>query len=112
MGDALGVVHLVVEEVIVNIVDYAYPDNIDGYLDVEVMRHEEDLTLRFRDGGIPFNPLEQEAPDTSLPMSQRPIGGLGIYLILKKVDTISYEYTDSENVLTVSLQVNPLRRFH
>jgi anti-sigma regulatory factor (Ser/Thr protein kinase) len=79
---------------------------------IDDILHTEEVASMDNALSLPFNPLEQEAPDTSLPMSQRPIGGLGIYLILKKVDTIAYEYTDSENVLTVSLQVNPLRCFH
>lgn len=57
------------EEVVVNIVVYAYPDassdgvGDDDYLDVE--RDEKSITLRFRDGGVPFNQLEKDLPDTS-----------------------------------------------
>lgn len=94
-------IHLATEELVVNIVDYAYPDRDDGYLDVEIIRNEEYITLRFHDGGIPFNPLESETPDTSLPMEQREIGGLGIFFVLKKMDTVAYEYIHGENVLTI-----------
>ena len=74
----LDKIHLVVEEVVTNIVKYAYPDGADGYLDVEA-----------------------ETPDTSLPMDYRPIGGLGIYLVKKNVDSVDYEYINGENILTV-----------
>ena len=96
--------YVVVDELVTNIVNYAYPDGENDYLDVEIMHGEKLVTIRFHDGGVPFNPLEKAPPDTTLPMSQRPIGGLGILLVIQKVDTIAYEYIDSENVLTISFK--------
>ena len=55
---------------------------------------------------MPFNPLTHEPHDTSLPIDRRPIGGLGIFLVIKEADAITYDYSDNENVLTVSLQTN------
>lgn len=110
VGSARRVVRMVVEELVVNIVNHAYPEGDEGYIDVEIERQDERIILCFRDGGIPFNPLEQEPPDTTLPISQRPMGGLGIYLVLKYVDTIAYEYSNNENVLTVSLKINQSKR--
>ena len=106
VGQALMAVHMAVEEVVVNIVEHAYPETVEGYIDVEIERRDGSITFCFRDGGIPFNPLEQEPPDTSLSIAQRPMGGLGIFLLLKEADTIDYEYSDNENILTVSLQTN------
>ena len=100
-GDELNVIRLVAEELVVNIVDYAESD----YLDVEIIRDEESITLRFRDGGIPFNPLANELPDITLPLEQRRIGGLGIFLVINKMDAVEYEYTDGENVLTISKKI-------
>lgn len=100
-GDMLRKIHLAVEEVVVNIVDYAYPDGEEGYLDVDITRDDGGITLRFCDGGVPFNPLEKEPPDTTLPMAQRKIGGLGIFFVTKVMDTVTYEYADGQNVLTV-----------
>ena len=101
VGKAYGVIRLVTEELVVNIVDYAYPEGGDDYLDVEIERDEERITLCFRDGGVPFNPLDQPPPDISQPMEQRPIGGLGFFIVTKKMDSVTYEYTGGENVLTV-----------
>ena len=101
VGKAFGVIRLVAEELVVNIVDYAYPEGGDDYLDVEIERDEKRITLCFRDGGVPFNPLDQPPPDLSLPMEQRPIGGLGFFIVTKKMDSVTYEYTGGENVLTV-----------
>ena len=73
----------------------------DDYLDVEIERDDNHITLRFRDGGVPFNPLELDSPDISLPIEQRRIGGLGFFIVTKKMDSVKYEYIDGENVLTV-----------
>ncbi len=106
VGEAmLGKIHLLVEEAVANIVDYAYPEGAEAYLDVEIENSDGHLTLRFHDGGIPFNPLTKGAPDTSLPMDHRPIGGLGIYLIRKNADAVDYEYANGENILSVMKRI-------
>ena len=102
VGNVSGIIRLVAEEIVVNIVEYAYPDGDDGYLDVEIERDEKHITLCFRDGGVPFNPLVKDSPDISLPMEQRPIGGLGFFIVTKKMDHVAYDYIDGENVLTLS----------
>jgi len=101
VGKAFNGIHLATEELVVNIADYAYPDGSNDYLDVEIMRSDDSITLSFRDGGIPFNPLEKEKPDISLPINMRRIGGLGIYFVIKTMDNVAYEYTHGENVLTI-----------
>lgn len=101
LGGVLYTVRLVIEELVVNVVNYSGSD----YLDVEVERDEKLVTLRFRDGGVTFNPLEHTPPDVSKPIEERPIGGLGIFLIIQKAEHIEYEYTQGENVLTVSLKI-------
>ena len=88
---------VVVEELVLNIVDYSHSD----YLEVEMKRDDKSLTLRFRDGGVPFNPLEREFPDFSIPMEDRKIGGLGIFMVIQYMDEVAYEHTEGENILTV-----------
>ena len=105
LGDEWLDIRLVVEEVVVNVENYAYPDATDDYLNVEIMRDDNSVTLRFSDGGVPFNPLEKEDPDISAPIEQRKIGGLGIYMVINKMDSVDYEYTDGENILTVKKSI-------
>lgn len=88
------------EEVFVNIAHYAYPDR-DGYAKVSVAIADHTVTIRFRDNGIPFNPLKQKAPDITLPAEEREIGGLGIYMVIKSMDGIGYEYSNGENVFVM-----------
>ena len=101
VGDMQHPVRLAVEELVVNIVDYAYPDSDEGYLDVDITSDEGGITLRFIDGGVPFNPLQEDPPDTTLPISQRKIGGLGILFVTKVMDSVTYEYAGGQNILTV-----------
>lgn len=91
---------LACEEIVVNITSYAYPEGSDGYLDVIIQKTDR-IVIRFEDGGVPFNPLEHKSPDTTLPWKQRPIGGLGIFLLRRKMDDIHYEYIDNKNILTI-----------
>lgn len=110
VGDLYGVIRLVTEELVVNIVDYAYPEAVGAtdYLDVDITRDANSITLCFRDGGVPFNPLAKELPDITLPLEERRIGGLGILMVIKKMDSVAYEYTDGENILTVVKKVKRL----
>ncbi|HJJ37075.1 MAG TPA: ATP-binding protein, partial [Methanocorpusculum sp.] len=90
---------LVIEELFVNIVNYAYPDepgsmNFTMYLD-------PCLKLIISDTGVPFNPLEFSEPDVTLPIDDRNVGGLGIFLSKKLTDRITYERVNGTNVLTV-----------
>jgi anti-sigma regulatory factor (Ser/Thr protein kinase) len=105
VGEVYGDIRLVVEELVMNIAEYAYPDSGGDYLDVEIGRDEKRITLCFRDGGVAFNPLEQSLPDISLPMEQRRIGGIGLLIVVRKMDAVTYEYTGGENVLTVVKQL-------
>jgi anti-sigma regulatory factor (Ser/Thr protein kinase) len=97
VNDAWGRIGVVVEELVLNIVDYANSD----YLDVEIIRDEKSITLRFRDGGVPFNPLEKEKPDFTVPFEDRKIGGLGIFMVINYMDKVTYDYTGGENIMTV-----------
>lgn len=93
------IIRMVVEELVVNIVDYSG----SNYMNVEISCEKDRFTMCYRDGGVPFNPLEKEPPDFSLPVAQRQVGGLGIYLALTSMDTAEYEFVNGENVFTTSL---------
>lgn len=97
--------HLVCEELAVNIADYAYPDGKDGYLDVIIDKSPTEIAITFKDAGTPFNPLERQMPDVSLPLEQRGIGGLGIFLTVKKMDSVTYDYRNNENILTIKKKI-------
>ena len=97
----LFVIRLACEELVMNITSYAYPEDVDGFLDVDIEKTDDRIVISFKDGGVPFNPLEQEKPDTKLSWEQRNIGGLGIFLVIEETDAVRYAYEDNKNILTV-----------
>jgi len=91
---------LACEEIVMNVTSYAYPKDAEGFLDVDIQKTDR-ITIRFEDGGVPFNPLEQKKPDATLSWKKRRIGGLGIFLLLHKMDNVRYVYENHKNVLTI-----------
>lgn len=99
-------INLAVEEIFVNVASYAYPDG-DGSAEIIIDIEETPLsaTIKVIDSGIPFNPLEHEDPDVTLKAEDRGIGGLGIYLTKKTMDSVSYSYENGKNILTMTKTV-------
>ena len=96
-------VDVAVDELLGNIVQYAY-DPDAGIVTVRVHAEEDPLAvvITFLDSGAPFNPLAEERPNTtSLPAKERPLGGLGLFLVKELMDELTYCYRDGHNVLTV-----------
>ena len=59
----------------------------------------------FKDSGVPFDPMQAEKPDVTLPLSQRKPGGLGIHIVQKLMDSVSYRYENGQNVLTIEIDI-------
>jgi len=97
---------LSIEEAVENVVRYAYDGGI-GWLETGIDFDQDSLLLsiQLRDAGVPFNPLEKDDPDVTLSAEERKIGGLGIYLCKKMMDSIEYRYEDGNNVLTMTKKV-------
>lgn len=89
-----------VEEIFINIVSYAYAPGT-GSVTIQAQADKDRITFVVTDSGKPFNPLEYPEPDISLPAEKRQTGGLGIYMAKKIMDSVSYEYADGKNKLTL-----------
>ena len=95
-----------VEEIFVNIASYAYDDGTgDAYLSFSFDENERLMTLVIADEGTPFNPLEKSEPDITLSAAERDIGGLGIFITKKTMDTVSYKYENGKNILTMTKKI-------
>lgn len=97
-------IDIAIEEIYVNIGYYAYPDeNADGkgMCRIVVEFEGDDALVTFIDQGIPYNPLEKEDPDITLSAEDRPIGGLGIYMVKNSMDEVSYKYENGSNVFRI-----------
>jgi anti-sigma regulatory factor (Ser/Thr protein kinase) len=99
--DLSGELELIVEEVLVNIVNYAYPAPGAGRVAIDARLDDEGVTLVFRDHGVAFDPLARDIPDVDESFESRPIGGLGIFLTMELASRVCYERRDGSNVLTV-----------
>ena len=90
---------IAVEEIYVNISDYAYGGST-GPVSIKLDIGDR-AVITFADEGMPFDPLKKEDPDITLPGSKRPIGGLGIFLVKKSMDEMVYRYEEGKNILTI-----------
>lgn len=96
-------IDVAVDELFGNIAHYAYtPDTGPVTVSVEIREDPAAAVITFADRGIPYNPLEAEEPDVTLNAADRPIGGLGIFLVRKSMDDIQYEFRDGQNILTIT----------
>jgi anti-sigma regulatory factor (Ser/Thr protein kinase) len=92
-------INLVVEEALSNIIFYAFCDNKTHKIRISFSLNYDLLTIRITDDGIAFDPTLRQLPDVSLPAVERPIGGLGIFLISKIMDTVHYARKNNRNIL-------------
>ena len=91
-----------IEEVFVNVAHYAYGEGEgDMTLSIGFDAEKREITFRMTDKGTPFDPLKKPDPDITLSAEEREIGGLGIFITKKTMDTVSYAYENGENVLTM-----------
>lgn len=95
-------IDIAIDELFGNIAQYAYgPEGGEATVRVEGRESPRAVVITFIDGGMPFDPLANEDPDTGLPLEERGIGGLGIFMVKKSMDEVSYRYEDGKNVLTI-----------
>ncbi len=90
---------LAVDEIFSNIANYAYSPEI-GYVTVRTTV-DDDITIEFEDSGIAYNPLSSDDPDITLPAHERKIGGLGIFMVKKIMDSMEYRREENKNILAI-----------
>ena len=99
------IISVMVEEIFINIAHYAYGDK-KGKVKVSIDFVDKDVFITFIDEGIEFDPLKKEDPDVSLKAEEREIGGLGIYMVKKTMDDVTYKREDNKNILTIKKRIN------
>ncbi|MCR5351060.1 MAG: SpoIIE family protein phosphatase [Bacteroidales bacterium] len=103
-GLAMGL-NLALEEAVTNVILYAYPEGSDGLVDIEAIMRHHSLEFIITDSGIAFDPTAAPEADTTLGVEDRPIGGLGIYLVRNIMDTVTYERQDGKNILSMTKKI-------
>ena len=94
-------INAVLDDLLANIIAYAYPGAEVGEIELSVTLDDGQLTLTLSDDGIAFDPLEAARPDVQVPVEQREPGGLGIKLSREQMDTLSYQRRDGKNIITL-----------
>lgn len=95
-------IDIAIEELFVNIAHYAYPEGEgEAVICVDPAAEGGAVSITFEDEGVQYDPLKNEDPDITLSADERPIGGLGIFMVKKSMDDVSYEYKDGKNRLTI-----------
>ena len=99
-------IDIAIDELFSNIAHYAYnPEIGQATVRVEVIEDPLAVTITFIDNGVPYDPLAKADPDTTLSAEERDIGGLGIYMVKKSMDEITYEYKDGQNILKIKKNI-------
>ncbi len=93
--------NLAIEEAVVNAMSYAYPQGTTGDISIEAEANDVRLKFTITDSGDPFDPTAKEDADITLSADERPIGGLGIFLVRQLMDSINYERLDGKNILSL-----------
>ncbi len=97
--------NLAMEEAVVNVMNYAYPEGTTGDIDIDADYRDDTLTFVICDNGTPFDPTGNDEPDTTLSAEERPIGGLGIFLVQQLMDSVAYKRKDNKNILTLKKKI-------
>lgn len=105
-GKAHRKINVALDELLNNIASYAYPQET-GSVTVQMRYNEESETVSITliDSGAAYNPLEKADPDVTLAAEERPIGGLGILMVKKKMDGMEYRRENNHNILTIHKRI-------
>lgn len=99
-------VDIAIDELFSNIAYYAYnPEIGSATVRVEVTEDPLAVVITFIDKGVQYDPLAKADPDITLSAEERDIGGLGIYMVKKTMDDVSYEYKDGQNILKIKKNI-------
>ena len=104
-GDVAMNVNLVLDELVSNVIKYGEAKNGTRPIEVSLALNGAVLTIEMVDDGIAFNPIDVKAPDLDLPITERPIGGLGIHIVKALTETIAYRRERERNHLRLTMRI-------
>ncbi len=98
-------INLALEEAFTNIVNYAFTDHEDHSIEIVFTKKTGKLLMTLIDEGIKYDPTQNEDPKTDLPVQDRQVGGLGVFLIRKLMDKVEYKRESDKNYLTLTKNI-------
>lgn len=96
---------LCLDELVTNIINYGYPKHESGEIDIYIKYENNTMTIVIIDSGTEFNPLDRESPNVEAPLEERTVGGLGIFIVKKLCDSITYRRSHGQNILTLTMKM-------
>lgn len=99
--------NLVLEEALTNTILYGYEEELPHEIHIRLEKHSEELKLTITDDGRAYDPTQKEDPDITLSVEDRPIGGLGILLIKKIMNSVDYQRISNKNILILKKNIHP-----
>ena len=96
--------NIALEELLTNIISYGYEDEQVHDIALRLSDATHELTIEMEDDGRPFNPLETPNPDVTLPLEEREVGGLGIYLVRQFMTDLIYQRAEGKNRIMLKKQ--------
>lgn len=97
--------NLALDEALANSISYAYPEGTEGSITLEAGMDGGELLFNLIDQGTPFDPTKEGDVDITLSVEERPIGGLGIFLIKQMMDSVTYKRVDNKNILELRKKI-------
>jgi sigma-B regulation protein RsbU (phosphoserine phosphatase) len=97
--------NLALEEAVTNVIMYAYPQGSDGLVDIEAVIRKDSIDFMVIDSGKPFDPTAVPDANIESALEDRPIGGLGIFLVRNIMDTVKYERKEGKNLLSMTKRI-------
>jgi len=99
-------IDICIDELVANIAHYAYGSETgNATVRLDFDEAERIVSLAFIDSGMPFDPLDVPEPDITSPLAERPIGGLGLFMVKNMMDSMDYRREDGHNILTISKRI-------
>ena len=113
IGEELGLsmelimnLNLVMEEMVVNVISYAYPEGTDAEIELLAKSDANELTLVLSDQGKEFDPTTKKDSDMSVNPAERELGGMGIYIVKNLMNKVTYQRLEGRNLLTMTKSIN------
>lgn len=103
----VGAVCMAFDDLLTNIISYAYQDNEQHDICIQLFLKKNSIVIVIVDDGLPFDPFQGDAPETQLSIEERDVGGLGIHLVKEIMDDVSYQRKINQNVVTLTKNFDP-----
>ena len=100
--NVVGAVCMVFDDLLTNIISYAYKDDEQHDIGIQVFLKKNSIVIIIIDDGFPFDPFQGDAPETQLSIEERDVGGLGIHLVKEIMDDVSYQRKTNQNIVTLT----------